>query len=252
MNVSPVFRAIIIDDEPYAVEALQMQLHNHCPQVQVVAVTTQSEEGETLIRKHRPDLLFLDIEMPKINGFQLLELVEDLFFHVIFTTAYDRYALRAFRFSALDYLLKPVDVYELIRAIERLVRRQPTTQNQIELLKEQMEQPAHKPTRIALPHQRGYIFQEIESIIYCEASNTYTNFYVEDKNVPLLVSLPLSDLEEMLTGTFFRIHREYLVHLKKIKELLRTDGGIVVMNNGSQLPLARNRRQELFDALLIK
>jgi two-component system LytT family response regulator len=252
MNPPSIIRAIIIDDEPYAVEVLQMNLQQHCPKVQVVATTTDSQQGEDLLRKHRPDVLFLDIEMPKLNGFQLLERVDDLFFQIVFTTAYDRYALRAFRFSALDYLLKPIDVYELIRVVERLERMQIPVPSQIELLKEQMQEPTKTPTRIALPNLRGYVFQEVADIMYCESNNTYTYIFLDGKQEPIVISSSLGDLEEVLDNGFFRIHRQYLVNVNKITELLRTDGGMVIMDNGKELPLARNRRQELFELMVKK
>jgi two-component system LytT family response regulator len=244
------FRAVIIDDEPDAVAVLQLQLQSHCPQVQVVASTTYSEQGEALLRLHQPDLLFLDVEMPRLNGFQLLERVEDLDFQVIFTTAYDQYALRAFRFSALDYLLKPIDIVGLTSAVARLERRKHASPQQLDILREQLEQAPKLPERIALPHLKGYLFQEVAEIIYCEASNTYTRFFMEGKREPMLVSWPLGELESLLSGPFFRIHRQYLVQLKKINELLRTDGGSVIMSNGDQLPIARNRRQELIELLV--
>lgn len=250
MVTGVLHKAIIIDDEINAIEVLQHLIKRYCPQIEIVATTCDSEQGEELIRKHVPQLLFLDIEMPKQNGFQLLEKVDDLDFNVVFTTAYDQYALRAFRFSALDYIMKPIGVNELIAVVERLDRSSKLQATQLNMLKENLLMRTEMPERIALPHLKGYIFQDVSKIIYCEANNTYTRFYIEGR-APMLISKPLGELEEILTiGYFFRIHRQYLVNVKKIVELLRTEGGAVIMDNGDKLPIARNRKQELIDALV--
>ncbi len=246
------YKAVIIDDEQNAIEVLRLLLHEHCPQVKVSGSTTSSEEGITLIRTGLPDIVFLDIEMPKLNGFQLLEQVQDIFFHLIFTTAYDQYALKAFKFSALDYLLKPIMPDELKGSVDKLLQGGRLYQDKLKVLEKNMDamKTARLPERIVLPHAKGFFFQKVEEIIYCEAYNTYTKFFIEGKP-PLMISKPLGEIEEMLTSArFFRTHRQFLVNIKKIIEFIRTDGGMVVMSNGEQIPISRNKRQEFIDVCI--
>lgn len=245
--------AVLIDDEPGALAVMQLLLQKHCIQVNIVGKTANSAEGAALIKNKKPDIVFLDIEMPQLNGFQLLEQVEDIDFHLIFTTAYDQYAVQAFRYSAVDYLLKPIVPEDLVNAMARLEHRSRGNREQMQVLEQNMQSVRNQqvPDRITLPHTRGYLFQKVADIIYCEAHNTYTKFFVEGKD-PLLISKALGDVEEMLGGgPFFRTHRQYLVNIQKITELLRTDGGFLLMSNGQEIPIVRNRRQELLDMMRV-
>ena len=245
--------AVLIDDEPGALAVMQLLLQKHCIQVNIVGKTSNSAAGADLIRSKKPDIVFLDIEMPQLNGFQLLEQLEDVNFHLIFTTAYDQYAVQAFRYSAVDYLLKPIVPEDLVNAMTRLEQRTTGNREQIQVLEQNIQSIRNHqvPDRITLPHTRGYLFQKVADIIYCEAHNTYTKFFIEGKD-PLLISKSLGDVEEMLNGgPFFRTHRQYLVNIQKITELLRTDGGFLLMSNGQEIPIVRTRRQELLDMMRV-
>jgi len=243
------YKAIIIDDELYSVEVLAMLLQKDFEQtIEVVGTTTESVEGIQLINKLQPDVLFLDIEMPRLNGFQLLDQVHNLHFHLIFTTAYDRYAVKAFRYSALDYLMKPINAKELAEAVTRLPAKQRIDKDQLKLTEKNLQTiTSHSvPEQIILPHAKGYLFQKLDTIIYCEAMGAYTRFVIESKP-PFITSKALSEIEELLTEShFFRIHRQYIVNIKKVQELLREDGGWLLMSNGVKVPVARNRKDEFF------
>jgi len=226
-----------------------MLVKEHCPEVKLPGSTTSSEEGITLIKTLLPDIVFLDIEMPKYNGFQLLEQVHDIYFHLIFTAAYDQYALKAFKFSALDYLLKPILANELKSAIGKLGQGGRYYQEKIKVLEQSIQatKTNKAPERIVLPQAKGYLFQKVDEILYCEAYNTYTKFFIEGKQA-IMISKPLGEVEEILTDAgFFRPHRHFLINVKKIIEFIRTDGGYLVMSNGEQIPIARNKPQEFID-----
>ncbi len=245
--------AVLIDDEPGALAVMQLLLQKYCIQINIIGKTSNTTEAISLIKSKSPDIVFLDIEMPQLNGFQLLEQLGDINFHVIFTTAYDQYAVQAFRYSAVDYLLKPIVAEDLVDAIVRLEQRDKGGKEQMKALGENLVAVRNQqvPDRITLPHTRGYIFQKVADIIYCEAHNTYTKFFIEGKE-PMLISKPLGDVEEMLAdGPFFRTHRQYLVNIQKIAELLRTDGGYLLMSNGQEIPIVRTRRQELLDMMRV-
>ena len=190
-------RAIIIDDEPDNVRLLALQLARHCPQVDVVGQFTDSTDGLRAIQTLRPGLVFLDIEMPLMNGFQLLERVGALTFHVVFVTAYDQYAVRAFRFSALDYLLKPIDTVDLTATVRRAENTARISPQQLELMQQYypMRAPSggsagspqpDSPRRIALPHANGLVFVDTKQIMYCEADSNYTKFQLENGDMYLV------------------------------------------------------------------
>jgi two-component system, LytTR family, response regulator len=240
-----LYNAIIIDDEQNAIDVLQLLLKEHCPEVTVIGQTISSVEGIRLIENLTPDIVFLDIEMPRLNGFQMLEKVSDIHFHLIFTTGYEQYAVKAFKSSALDYLLKPIMAQELKNAVKKLQQLDKRYYDKVRVLEQNMQaiKNNHPPERIILPHTKGYLFQKVNEILYCEALNTYTKFYIEGKP-PLMITKPLGEIEEILISAFFfRTHRHYLVNLKKIIEFMRNDGGFIIMSNGDQLPVSRNKRQ---------
>ena len=248
------YKAVIIDDEQNSIDVLKTLLTEHCPEVKIFESTTSSEEGITLIKTLLPDIVFLDIEMPKYNGFQLLEQVHDIFFQLIFTTAYDQYALKAFKCSAVDYLLKPIMVDELKNAVNKLSNGDKHYQEKIKVLEQNIHAAItnNPPEKIVLPHAKGYLFQKIDEIVYCEAFNTYTKFFIEGKQA-IMISKPLGEVEEILADAgFFRPHRHFLINIKEITEFIRSDGGFVVMSNGENIPLARNKRQEFIDFCISK
>jgi two-component system, LytTR family, response regulator len=240
--------AIIIDDEPNAVDLLALRLAQKCPQVEIVATCTSSVKGVEAIKKHKPDIVFLDIEMPQMNGFQVLEAVDDIQFALIFVTAYDKFALKAFRYSAIDYLLKPIEVEELIEAVKKVERLQQTSKEQIKLFKENYSSTNKiLPDKIALPYQNGVAFVSISDIIYCEADDNYTKFHLHNDQV-FLVTKPLKEIQETLKErAFLRIHRQYLVNLNQIKKYVKGEGNYLVMNNNASIPVSRSQKDKLVE-----
>lgn len=250
-------RALIIDDEPDNVKLLKIQLNRHCPQVDVVGLFTDSPAALLAIRSLRPALVFLDIEMPMLNGFQLLEQLGEVSFQVVFVTAYDQYAVRAFRFSALDYLLKPVDTIDLVNAVRRAEQVSQTASlvgpAQLDLLRAWYPAAspgttaAALPTKMALPHANGLTFVEISRILYAESDSNYTHFVLETGE-KYLVSKTLGDVQEMLeTRNFLRVHRQYVVNLDHIKRMVKGEGTYLVLTNGSSIPVARQHKERLLE-----
>ena len=237
-------KAIIIDDEPDCVRVLELQLAKHCPEVQVIGKTEIAEDGLVMLLKTPPDLLFLDIEMPRMNGFDLLEKVGNLNFQVVFTTAYDRYAIRAFKFSALDYLLKPIDPVELRATVARAAQKEHLVQQQLDLLKQQLLSPKLN-SKLALPQLNGYIITDIEQIIYCESDSNYTRFFMKNKE-QYLICRTLGEIENLLEGHhFFRSHKQFLVNINEISRIIRDDGMSVEMSNHKILPVSRQKTEAI-------
>jgi two-component system LytT family response regulator len=246
--------AVIIDDEPNAVRVLEKLLEMHCPDVSVLASETSSLEGLKKIRALRPSIVFLDIEMPQMNGFQLMAELEDMSFHLIFTTAYDQFAVKAFKVNAQDYLLKPIDPEELKTAVNKLLQKPPVMPQQLQHLAELLEnrESGNMPTKITLPYAKGFKFITIADIIYCESESNYTVLHiVNEPNIT--VSKTLGEIAEMLpTPMFLRVHRGFLVNANKIKELIKADGGYLVMENNAQVPISRNKKDELGERMNVK
>ena len=246
-----MIRAIVVDDEPYACQALQTLLKKHCPDVQVEAACNSAQEAEERINALQPQLVFLDIEMPHRNGFELLEHLSPVSFQVIFTTSYDRYAIKAIRFSALDYLLKPVDPRELQEAVDKAKQtlNRAMVPEQLQLLLQSFREPAASVNRIALPTLEGLQMLAIDTILYCIANSNYTTFVMKDKK-KLVISRTLKEIEEMLEDHgFLRIHHSHLVNVSAIDKYIRGEGGTVVMNDGTELDVSRSRKEALLKVL---
>ena len=239
-------RAIIIDDEPDAVELLSIRLNQKYPQIELVATCTSSIKGVAAIIEHRPELVFLDIEMPQMNGFQVLEAVEGIPFALIFVTAYDKFALKAFKYSAIDYLLKPIDSQELTNAVKRIERFQHTSFEQIDHLKKQFANAQRPLTdKIALPYQNGVTFVSIKDIIYCESDDSYTKFFLTNGQ-NCLVTKTLKEIQELLEERgFLRIHRQYLINLDHIKKFYKGEGSYIIMTNNQSIPVSRLHKERL-------
>jgi len=244
-----MIRSVLIDDERNALEMMEWLLKTYCPQVEIVAMCDSSVQGIEAINKHRPDLVFLDIEMPNLNGFDLLEQFDKPFFDVVFCTAYDQFALRAFRYSALNYLLKPVDPFELKSTVERIEEKKSSiSKEQLSLLLQTMQQPAKTtPQRIALTTGDGLVFVPTTDIIYCEAESNYTNVVLSGGK-KVLVSKVLKDIDEVLSGPdFYRVHSSFLINLNRIKKLVRGDGGYIIMDNDATVNISRSKRQDFME-----
>jgi len=246
-----MIKAIIIDDEPYCCEILAAMLESDCPDVQVVSICGNASDGLIAIRQYSPDIVFLDVEMPKMNGFEMLEQLTAINFHLIFTTSYDQYALKAIRFSAIDYLLKPIDRQELKKAVEKVKDRlQIPIPQQLEILLQKIKQPSSPVNKIALPTMEGLQMIPIENIISCESDDNYTKLVLKSKS-KIVVTRSLKDMEEMLEQhSFIRVHRFYLVNLNEIEKYIKGDGGYLVMSDGTSIDVARNKKETLLKKLL--
>lgn len=245
-----MIQAIIIDDERHSCDALKMLLDKCCPQIQVAAICHSASDGIAKIRELKPDLIFLDIEMPHINGFQMLEQLSTVEFEIIFTTSYDQYAIKAFKYSALDYLMKPVDREELEKAVQKVSKKiNPSISQQLEILLQKINQPAVPVQRIALPTMQGLEFILVESIIHCSSSNNYTEFFLKDKR-RILVSRTLKEAEDMLADhAFLRVHNSHIVNLNAITKYVKGEGGYLVMEDGSTVDVSRSRKELLMEKL---
>jgi len=235
---------IIIDDEPDSIKLLLLQLAQTCPQVEVIATYNNSVKASNEIEGLHPDLLFLDIEMPVIDGFELLNKILHLNFSVIFITAYNQYALKAFRFNALDYLVKPIDTNELAEAVAKAEKKIKPTSTQLSLLQRQMR--GEMATKIAIPGQNGVSFIELNEIVFVEASNNYSKLILTDKRI-FTVSKTLKDVQDVLEEShFLRVHRQYIINLNHVKQFNRNES-ILIMDNGEHLPIARNQKERLVE-----
>lgn len=249
-----MIKAVIIDDERNALEMLEWQLQNYCPQVQVLALCKSADEGIAAIRTHAPQLVFLDIEMPRKNGFEVLLAFPEPAFDVIFTTAYDQFAVKAIKFAALDFLLKPVDADDLVAAIQRFEKKQHQKlfSGQLQQLLQQYQQPGMPPGKIPFSTNEGIIFIKPENIVYCEAVSNYTHIHFADKG-RLVVSKTLKDVEDLLQPyNFYRVHNSYLVSLHQISKYVKADGGFVEMSTGAQVPVSRQKKDGFMEMLMKK
>jgi two-component system, LytTR family, response regulator len=240
-------KAILIDDEKSSTVALKWLLETYCPDVNVVAVCDSGETGIAAIREHKPDVVFLDIEMPKMNGFEVLENLGDINFEVVFTTAYDQFAVKAFRYSALNYLLKPVDPDDLVTTIGKLKEKKSApSKEQMDLLFKSLLQREQPVERVALSTNDGLIFVQTKDITYCRAESNYTYVVMADgRNI--LVAKTLKEIDATLSGKdFIRVHNSFLVNINHISKFVRGDGGFIVMPDGTQITISRSKRDEFF------
>ena len=246
-----MIKAVLIDDEKNALEMLEWQLHTYCPQVEVSAICINADLGISAIQQHKPQLVFLDIEMPKKNGFEVVQAFSQPFFDVIFTTAYNQFALKAFRFAALDYLLKPVDAEDLVVAVSRYEKKMLNShfKQQLDILMQQYNQPNTLPDKISFATQQAIHFISPSNIVYCESDSNYTTLHFMDKS-KMVVSKTLKEVEEMLIHYhFFRIHHSFIINLKQVNRYVKTEGGSIEMTDGAQLPISRQRKEELMQVL---
>ncbi len=240
---------MIIDDEAGSIKALCWELKVFEDEIEVIATAQDPKEGLRLLEEKKPDLLFLDIEMPGMNGFELLEKVAPIPFDVIFTTAYDKFAVRAFEVNALDYLLKPVDEEELGRALQKVREKSDlgTLQQRLEMLMRTLQHRDRNIRTIVVPTMESLEFIEVDEITRFEADSNYTRIH-RTSGKPLLISKTLKNLEMMVEDMgFFRVHNSHLVNVKFIKRLLRGDPGTIVMKDGATLPLSRGKKGGLLD-----
>lgn len=244
-----MIRAVIIDDEERSRNVLTSLLQEYCPKVEVTAIASNVPEGVLAINKYKPDLVFLDVEMPEYSGFELLDFFREIDFEIIFVTAYSQYAIKAFEVSAIGYLLKPVEITLLQQAVEKVKQKKEQVANQqrLELLKDTLQ--ADEVRKIAFPMGDGLLFVEVTDIVFMEADGAYTNVYLRNGS-KVLVSKKLKFFEEILSNRkiFFRSHRSHLINVNFIKKYLRGESAIL-MDNNSSIQLSRDRKQD-FEATL--
>lgn len=236
---------IIIDDEEKNIKLLRNMLEMHCPQVAVAGTSADAREGLQLIAELKPQLVFLDVEMPYMNGFDLLKKLEPVTFEVIFVTAYSHYAVEAFEHHATGYITKPINADKLVSAVHAAAKRieeKTINKNLFSLLEQNTKQAT--PDKIPLSTANGLLFVKIAEIMYCESSGNYTHFYVcGDKKI--VVSRQLGEYEKLLPeNNFIRIHDKYIINLSFIKEYIKGSGGEVVLENGKEIPVATRRKED--------
>lgn len=246
-----MINAVIIDDEKKCISLLKHLIENHCADINIVAEAENAAQGIQAIQQHKPDLVFLDIEMPDKTGFELLNSLPDVQFDIIFTTAYNHYAIKAIRFSALDYLLKPVDLDELKSALARAYKKhnKKDQKESVETLMHNVRSAQPHFSRISLSTQDGLVILHVNEIIYCEASGTYTLFFLKNKE-KIIVSKTLKEYEELLKDHhFLRVHNSFLINLDEVKKYIKGDGGSVIMSNGDEVFVSKRRKEEFLTAL---
>lgn len=239
-----MIRSIIIDDEPESRAAVSNILTNYCEDVKILGEASDVASGIQLINEQQPDVVFLDIQMPDGSGFDLLESFNSISFHVVFITAFDQFAIKAIKFSAIDYILKPIDPEQLIEAVNKIKKLSSLKMQSSEQISTLLSNK-HKITRIALPTLNGYFFVKIREIIRCEADNNYTYFYMNEGG-KFLVTRTLKEYELLLKeDSFVRVHQSHLINLNFVAQYIKGDGGTVIMDDGSEVEISR-RKRELF------
>ncbi len=247
-----MIKAVVIDDEQNNIDNLTRLLLNYCPDVMVAAATINADEGKRIILEEKPDLIFLDIQMPEKNGFELLQSLPQHHFEIIFVTAFDKYGIQAVKFAAIDYLLKPIDIVELKDAAKRAIikisqkKQNLQLENLLQLLQHHQQKEEH---RIALTTIKETRFVKTQDIIRCESSNNYTTFFLHPFE-KLLVSRPIFEYDEILADYgFIRCHQSHLVNKKFIKSWVKKDGGYLLLEDGSQLPISRQKKDYIKELL---
>jgi|SRR5690348_4069673 len=238
-------KAILIDDELNSLQNLQQKLEVFCPDIHVVAVTQTPEEGIVLIRQHQPDVVFLDIEMPRMSGFRMLEELGEYDFDIIFTTAYNHYSIDAIRISAFDYLIKPIGIEDLQNAVERLTKSiNKHTREKLDILKRTLSDSKNQEDKIAISTSEGIEFIPIKSIIHIESRSNYSKIFLTD-NKSLIVTKILKDFEEMLAPyNFYRVHNSHLINMNYIQKYIRSQGGQVQLLDGTLIDISRRKKDE--------
>ncbi len=244
-----MLNAILIDDENNALEVLDMQLTRYCKEVTVVACCNGGEKGIAAIKKLNPDVVFLDIEMPHVNGFDVIKATQDYTYEVIFTTAYDQFAIKAFKFSAVDYLLKPIDITELQTAVERVKNKKGSTniEQKLQTLFQQLQPQQRLTDKIALPVGDAMQLMLPDEIIRCESDSNYTHVFLANGK-KITMAKTLKEVEENINGSpFFRVHQSHLVNMNHISKYIKGDNAYVIMNDGTQISISRNKKEAFLE-----
>jgi two-component system LytT family response regulator len=243
-----MLRTLIIDDELPVRKTLSSLLEKTCPQVKIVGEADSVKSGIKAIREKSPDLVLLDIKMDDGTGFDLLNQFETINFKIIFITAYEEYALNAFDFSAIDYILKPVNPEKLEAAVKRAeVLKKNDFNIQLSALRENIDNPRGLNKKLILKNQESIFLFNLEDIVHCNSDGSYTVFITTDEQ-RIIISKNLKEYDALLSGSgFLRVHRSHLINLKHIKRFDKLDGGYVVMSNGAQVPVSSGGREKLLE-----
>ena len=242
-----MIKAILVDDEVHCLDTLSILLEEYCPQVTIAQRCSSAKEALKAIDQHQPALVFLDIEMPGMNGFEMLEQFKELPFSVVFTTSYDQYAIKAIHFSALDYLLKPIDPRELVAAVKRVQQqKQGPFAEQFTMLFQQLQQKEVSFTRLAVPTAEGFELVPVDQILRCEADDNYTHLFLKNKS-RVIACRTLKEVETQLKSHafFVRVHHSHIVNLNEVQKYVRGEGGFVVMSDGNTVNVSRSRKEAL-------
>lgn len=245
-----MIKAVIVDDEQHCINWLNDALKNHQNEVIVTNIFSSVDEALTFLKKSQPDLLFLDVQILEKTGFDLLKSLENISFEVIFTTAHVRFAIDAFRFSAVDYLLKPIDQDDLKVAIEKVSEKLKTKDfsSKVDILLANAQISNNK--KLTIPTSEGFIFQEISNIIRCQSEGNYTHIFIKNLNQPILVSKTLKFFDELLSSNgFFRIHNSHLINLDYISKYTKGKGGYVTMTDNTKLEVSIRRKEDFLKAI---
>ncbi|GCC52016.1 DNA-binding response regulator [Chryseotalea sanaruensis] len=251
MKMYQPIKVVLVDDEKHCTESLSIQLEQLDIPTIVLGKFNDPLTAMAFLKENSCDMLFLDIEMPAMSGFDLLNRLNRFSFDVVFTTAYDQYAIKAFQFSALSYLLKPIDEIELTDCINRwLEKKQKTLQtDQFSFMLDMLKNSAKLQTKVALPTTDGLEFIEITKIIRCQAESNYTHIYLQD-NISFLICRTLKDVDSILRPNgFLRIHQSHLVNPQHLKRYVRSDGGYVVMSDDAQLSISKANKQQVLEVV---
>jgi len=238
-------KTILIDDERSSLENLEQKIREFCPELKILATVEQPKEALLLIRHHKPDVIFLDIEMPHLNGFRMLDELGDYNSEIVFTTAYNHYAIEAIRISAFDYLMKPVSIADLKATVSRLsTQLAKTTRQRLDVLRQSLNKTINPDQKIAVPTWEGLEFILIRNVVRIESSSNYSRlFFVNGES--LLVTRQLKEFEEMLTPyRFCRVHNIHLINLQYVKKYVRGEGGSVIMENGDEIDVSRRKKDD--------
>ncbi|MFH2143343.1 MAG: LytTR family DNA-binding domain-containing protein [Bacteroidota bacterium] len=242
--------AIIIDDELKAIKSIEYIVKEYCKNLTIVGNASSADEGIKLIEETNPDIVFLDIEMPRGSGFDMLEKIPERKFDVIFVTAYNQYAIKAIKFSAVDYILKPIDIYEFITAVNKVIenrRNGNTVDDRYKVLLENFN--SQKPTKLAIPSSEGTVYLNINDIIRIEADRSYSMIFQTNQR-RIMVSKSLVEYEDLLLDNdFFRTHKSFLINLNHVVKHNKHDGGYAEMIDGSQVMISRRKKEEFVKAM---
>ncbi len=244
-------KAVIVDDELGARESLSKMIEKNCKNIEVVAKADSMMNAFIEITNHQPDLVFLDIEMPNGNAFDLLERFKEINFNIIFVTAYDHYAIKAIKFSAIDYILKPVDPEELVKAVSRFESQLENKNSLDKKFKTLLSnvKPENKLKKVGIPDGDGLIFINLSDIIRCDSDGNYTYFLLTTGK-KIIASRTLGEYEQMFADdNFFRVHRSHLINLEHVKKYIKGEGGYVIMSDNSQVEVSRRNKNEFLEKL---